>query len=50
LVDNLGNIVFGHFHVPEPFRPNHHIWTERAHIQATASDNANLSLKVSFLN
>ena len=49
LFNDLRNISFGHFHVPQPFGPNHHIGTERADIQTTRPDHANLAFEIAFL-
>ena len=43
------DVFLCHFHVPEPFRPDHHIWTESAQIKAAAPDNPNLSLQIALL-
>lgn len=48
-LDNLRDIFFGHFHVPEAFRPNHHVGTERAYIETARPNHANLAFEVAFL-
>src|SRR3972149_6249334 len=50
LIDDLRNIFFGDLHVPQSFRPDHHVGSESADVQTTASHHANFTFEVALFD
>src|SRR5262245_7455473 len=49
LIDNLGHVLFGDLHVPESFRPDHHVRAEGAEVQATAAHDTYFPFEIALL-